>query len=259
MQNPNNPKTKRTTKVLVAILVGLAIIIAALCATPFVLAATVREFRTINDVPAPTQTKVEVGTATVSGSGWKANMRYLASYEIQGLVVGLDDYNSDSLYDRAAPRDLSIAWGDMAAHSNLIVWLRGQREMSAEITKMSEWIIGKKYDELVTQYSNNHLIPMEDVMQRLSLFDGKPLRYVEFDEFSAALQQAMADPVLAPSMSPLIAYSAANGSEPEVINWPSTSFTIQILLRLGFHWDTSSAEYFDQMFSVLDQMNFFEP
>ena len=144
MQNPNNPKTKRTTKVLIAILVSLAIIIAALCATPFVLAATVREFRTINDVPAPTQTKVEVGTATVSGSGWKDNMRYLASYEIQGLVVGLDDYNSDSLYDRAAPRDLSIAWGDMAAHSNLIVWLRGQREMSAEITKMSEWIIGKK-------------------------------------------------------------------------------------------------------------------
>lgn len=161
MQNPNNPKTKRTTKVLIAILVGLAIIIAALCATPFVLAATVREFRTINDVPAPTQTKVEVGTATVSGSGWKANMRYLASYEIQGLVVGLDDYNSGSLYDRAAPRDLSIAWGDMAAHSNLIVWLRGQREMSAEITKMSEWIIGKKYDELVTQYSNNHLIPKD--------------------------------------------------------------------------------------------------
>ena len=120
-------------------------------------------------------------------------------------------------------------------------------------------LCGTPRDNCVLHLSNNHLIPMEDVMQRLSLFDGKPLRYVEFDEFSAALQQAMADPVLAPSMSPLIAYSAANGSEPEVINWPSTSFTIQILLRLGFHWDTSSAEYFDQMFSVLDQMNFFEP
>lgn len=33
--------------------------------------------------------------------------------------------------------------------------------MSAEITKMSEWIIGKKYDELVTQYSNNHLVPKD--------------------------------------------------------------------------------------------------
>ncbi len=114
-------------------------------------------------------------------------------------------------------------------------------------------------ENCVLHLSNNHLIPMEDVMQRLSLLDGKPLRYVEMEEFNTALQTAMADPVLGPDMSPLIAYSRASGQEPEVLNWPSTSFTIQILLRMGFHWDTSSADYLDQMFEALSHLKFFEP
>ena len=113
-------------------------------------------------------------------------------------------------------------------------------------------------ENCVLHLSNNHLIPMEDVIQRLSVIDGKPVRCVESEEFNAALQQALADPVLSPSMSPLIAYSAAQGQEPEIPNWPSTSFSVQILLRLGFHWNTSSAEYFDQVFEVLSQMNYFE-
>ena len=120
-------------------------------------------------------------------------------------------------------------------------------------------LCGTPRENCVFHLSNNHLIPMEDVLRRLSLVGNKPLRYVEAEEFNAALQKAMLDPVLAQDMSPLIAYSQASGKEPQVLNWPSTSFTVQILFRLGFHWNTSSAEYFDQTFNMLDMMNFFEP
>jgi amino acid adenylation domain-containing protein len=113
-------------------------------------------------------------------------------------------------------------------------------------------------ENCVLHISNNHLIPMEDVMGRLSLVDGKPLRYVEADEFSVILAKAMEDPALAPCLSPLIAYNQAPGKDPEVVNWPSTSFTVQILLRNGFHWCPTSADYLDQMFKQLRELHFFE-
>lgn len=154
-------KPKKHTKLLVTVLCLLVLFCVGFLMMPYILSATVREYRTIANIRAPIQVTTEVGTATVSGTGWKANMKYLASYDIEGLVVGTADYEGDSLYDRASPRDISLAWGDTAAHSNLIMWERGNREMSANISIFSEWIIGKSYDELVTQFSNNHLIPMD--------------------------------------------------------------------------------------------------
>ena len=59
-------------------------------------------------------------------------------------------------------------------------------------------------------------------------------------------------------LSPLIAYNQAPGKDPEVVNWPSTSFTVQILLRNGFHWCPTSADYLDQMFEQLRELHFFE-
>ena len=61
------------------------------------------------------------------------------------------------------------------------------------------------------------------------------------------LKTAMSNPVLAQNMSSLVAYTPAVGKEPEVVNWPSTGFTVQILLRLGFHWNMTSAQYLDPM------------
>ena len=118
-------------------------------------------------------------------------------------------------------------------------------------------LAGTPRENCVLHVSNNHLVPMEDVVERLAKVDGKPLKYVETQEFGAALQQAMADPEMARSLSALVAYTRAADDDPEVINWPSTSFTVQILLRLGFHWNTTSAGYLDQMFDFLKRMGYF--
>ena len=113
-------------------------------------------------------------------------------------------------------------------------------------------------ENCVLHVSNNHLVPMEDVVERLSLVGTKPLRYVENDEFGAALQQAMSNPEMAQSLSALVAYTPAAGREPEVMNWPSTSFTVQILLRMGFHWNTTSERYLDLMFDFLKGKGYFD-
>ena len=112
-------------------------------------------------------------------------------------------------------------------------------------------------ENCVLHVSNNHLVPMEDVVERLSVVDGEPLKYAENQEFAAALQQAMSDPEMARNLSALVAYTRSAADDPEVINWPSTSFTVQILLRLGFHWNTTSASYLDRMFDFLSGMGYF--
>ena len=160
----NNAKTKRITKILGLFLVALVLIVVGFVSLPFILSITVREYRVIKGIPAPIQIPVRNGSDSISGPNWTANISFLASYEIQGLVVGVDDYSGNSLYDRIAPRDISLAWGDMAEHNNLIAWQRGEREMNAEVNSLSEWVIGKKYDELFSQYSNNHLIPKDNTI-----------------------------------------------------------------------------------------------
>ena len=110
----------------------------------------------------------------------------------------------------------------------------------------------------VLHLSNNHLIPMEDVLGRLSLVGENPLKFVELEEFNVTLSQAMNDPALAPELSALVAYNQAPDKEPQVVNWPSTQFTVQVLMRLGFHWTATSAAYLDQMFDNLHSLNYFD-
>ena len=62
-----------------------------------------------------------------------------------------------------------FSWGDMAAHNNLITWERSHREMNAEVSLFAEIVIGKKYDELFSQYSNNHLIFNDDSVRETAL------------------------------------------------------------------------------------------
>lgn len=171
--NPNSAPKSKTRKYVIILLVILLIVILIIVAVfsyPFILAATSREYRTIDNIPSPIQNSVSGNVSTrLSGSNWSANAKHLASYQIEGLVVGLDDYTTNSLYDRVSPRDISLAWGDMAAHNNLITWERSHREMNAEVSLFAEIVIGKKYDELFSQYSNNHLIFNDDSVRETAL------------------------------------------------------------------------------------------
>ena len=175
-------QSKKITRILIAVLVAIILAIACLALAPTVLAMTVCEYRVISGVSEPVQTAVKTGVLRLSGDTWSGSAKYLAEYRIKGLVIGAEHYSSNSLYDRVSPLDISLAWGEAAAHNNLIRWQRGNRQMEARVSKMAEWMIGEQASEIFTQYSNNHII-VDDDMLRSKLMNVSVGDYIELSGY----------------------------------------------------------------------------
>jgi amino acid adenylation domain-containing protein len=111
-------------------------------------------------------------------------------------------------------------------------------------------------ENCVFNVSNNHLIPMDDIVSRLKLGDGSSLEYLEDADFFRRMEEAKSDPKKAKILSSIIAYDQADGQLHMVE--PSTAFTMQILHRLGFRWDQTNSRYVDMIFEVLDSFRFFD-
>jgi hypothetical protein len=112
-------------------------------------------------------------------------------------------------------------------------------------------------ENCVFNVSNNHLIPMEDILSRLSLIDGRKLEYVEFPEFMSRMQALMSDSRKAQQLSSLVAYVQSPSHAETVMNQPSVHFTMQVLYRLGFSWDHTSSAYVDMIFEMLRTLQYF--
>jgi thioester reductase-like protein len=110
----------------------------------------------------------------------------------------------------------------------------------------------------VFHVSNDHLLPMDDILSRVQLDDGSPLTYVEFPEFMARMEAAKADPEKAKVLSSIIAYTQAPGGPAMTPNKISTDYTMQVLHRLGFRWDETSSQYVDMIFDMLASLRYFE-
>ena len=112
-------------------------------------------------------------------------------------------------------------------------------------------------ENCVFNVSNNHLIPMDDILVRLEKIDGKPLEYVENDEFGRRVEKANADPAKTRIMAPLVAYQQSAAEAEGVETVPSTAYTMQVLHRLGFRWDHTSSDYLDLIFEMLRTLQYF--
>ena len=112
-------------------------------------------------------------------------------------------------------------------------------------------------ENCVFNVSNNHLLPMEDIVSRLQLIDGNKVEYVEFPEFMSRVQALMAQPDKAPLLSSLVAYAQSPTEQEMVVNQPSVHFTMQVLYRLGFAWDHTSSKYVDMIFEMLRTLQYF--
>ena len=113
-------------------------------------------------------------------------------------------------------------------------------------------------ENCVFNVSNNHLLPMEDIVSRLRLIDGNKVDYVEFQEFLSRMQAIMAQPDKAPLLSSILAYVQSPTEEEMVVNQPSVHFTMQVLYRLGFAWDHTSSQYVDMIFEMLRTLRYFD-
>ena len=119
-------------------------------------------------------------------------------------------------------------------------------------------LAGTPLENCVFNVSNDHLIPMEDILSRLRIIDGRPLEYVEMPAFQKLMKKANADPLKARIMAPLVAYEQSAAEKEGVETKASTTFTMQILHRLGFRWDHTSSLYLDMIFEMLRTMQYFD-
>ena len=113
-------------------------------------------------------------------------------------------------------------------------------------------------ENCVFNVSNNHMVPMDDVFTRLDKIDGKPLQYVENEDFVRRMKEAQAQPGMAAVMAPLVAYQQSASETEGVETLASTVFTMQVLHRLGFRWNPTSSEYVDLIFEMLRTLQYFE-
>ena len=110
----------------------------------------------------------------------------------------------------------------------------------------------------VFNVSNDHLIPMDDILARIRLDDGSRIAYVEYDAFLQRMEEAKADPQKAQVLSSILAYMTTPGGAKMITNPASNDFTMQVLHRLGFRWDETSSSYVDMVFDMLSSLRYFD-
>ena len=104
---------------------------------------------------------------------------------------------------------------------------------------------------------NNHTLPLGDIIRRMNA-GGMDIRFVEYEEFSAAIAEAQKDPEKAAILQSMVAYMAPSQGR-QVMNIPFTAhYTTQVLARLGFFWNASNERYVDDFINVLGGFSFFD-
>ena len=103
---------------------------------------------------------------------------------------------------------------------------------------------------------NNHTLPLGDIIRRMN-DNGSSIRFVEYEEFAAALHEAQKDPDKAAILSSMTAYmNTAHGKKITALTF-SAHYTTQILARMGFFWNASTERYVDDFINVLRGFLFF--
>ncbi len=112
-------------------------------------------------------------------------------------------------------------------------------------------------DMTVFQPCNNHRFPLGDVLHILSE-TGIPVEPVEAETFEAAKNEAMTetDTDRISALQPLLAYDSGTAGRTAFIRYDS-SFTNQILYRLGFRWNYTSSEYVRQFVKAISSLDYF--
>ena len=96
-----------------------------------------------------------------------------------------------------------------------------------------------------------------DVLAGLTTI-GQGIRFVEQEEFNAAIEIAGNDPQKAKQMSALLAYKdMAHGQKTADVK-RDNDYTTQVLYRLGFSWSPTSWDYVERMLNAISGFGFFE-
>ncbi|MCR5013096.1 MAG: hypothetical protein K6A72_12180 [Lachnospiraceae bacterium] len=115
--------------------------------------------RSIPNIPEPRQTDAKGGTDFVV-SGYNVHADYLYAYDIEALVVHTKNYYGTDFGAKLAPRDLALAWGNVAKYNSTVDFHWGQhgRWYYWKVNTYEELSTVGTVDDVNRQSSNNHLI-----------------------------------------------------------------------------------------------------
>jgi|GEM_PF-780727 len=152
-------------KLLLTVVIGLAVILSSFFALNIYAKKTIKRnhsvyFGNLSNIDPPIQTETTGGTVLYF-NGTAVAISYVAEYTLSGRVVHTNDYSSGSMYDRLAPRDLTIVWGFLANKDvdRHVEWGGGERFGSFKVYD-TNWLAGIGGMEAMGEnFSNNHVIP----------------------------------------------------------------------------------------------------
>ncbi|MBR4224385.1 MAG: hypothetical protein IKR73_06210 [Oscillospiraceae bacterium] len=131
------------------------------------LTSTLGMRRSVPGLKEPVQTEAK-GHDSQYVNGYNVNITYKYAYDIEGLVVHTMNYSGLDLGSKLAPRDIAIAWGQVAARNGTIDfhwsqqgrWYYWRLDNEEDIFRMGGM------EMIGYQSSNNHLIPMDGIAKR---------------------------------------------------------------------------------------------
>ena len=163
-------RKKRKTRLKIAAVFGMIGAIYAVFAVPQFIHAN----RSVANIPEPVQINMATAKAqaeerqealetekTISGDSYVVDMTFLAYYDIKGLVVELDDYDNKmnaTAFDKAIPRDISLAWGKVAENKSKFGWSHGARKLSVSYDEKTLRQLDMSRNQVMAHVSNNHLL-----------------------------------------------------------------------------------------------------
>jgi hypothetical protein len=123
--------------------------------------------RSIPNIPEPKQTDAKGGTDFVV-SGYNVHADYLYAYDIEALVVHTKNYYGTDFGAKLAPRDLALAWGNVAKYNSTVDfhWAQHGRWYYWKVNTYEELSAVGSVDDVNRQSSNNHLIPANSSVKK---------------------------------------------------------------------------------------------
>lgn len=104
---------------------------------------------------------------------------------------------------------------------------------------------------------NNHTQLLGDVTRAMAKALKTDIAEVEDDDFQQRLMTAASDPEKAKILQSMLAYKSV-GKDKVTIFKKYNPYTINVLARMGFHWDVTSMEYVQRFISAIAALDFFE-
>lgn len=124
--------------------------------------------RAVSGIKDPVQTEA-AGQTKMAVDGYDITVKYLYAYDISALVVSTHNYSGLGIGDKLAPRDLALAWGDVAAYNKGIDfhWQQSGRWYSWHVKTDAEAGKVGGIQGITEHSSNNHVMPANAAVKKL--------------------------------------------------------------------------------------------